>query len=93
LQSAGFLANAAPTIPPLPILSDAGGGPLLVFATPSDAGDNAVDTPQLRQSMGLGPSDPLSVPVAKSKWISLLNGGVRLPSGVDQQFFLNSNGQ
>jgi hypothetical protein len=91
LQSAGIFANVASTIPPLPILSDAGGGALLVFATPSDAGDTAMELPQLRMTMGLGPSDPVSVPVAQSKWVSLLNGGVRLPDGVDQQFFLNSD--
>ncbi len=88
-QSAGFLSYAAPSIPPLPVLSDAGGGALLVFATPAQGGDVAMDLPQLRLAMGLDPSVPIAVPVGQFKWISLENDGVRLPAGVNQLFFLN----
>ncbi len=63
-----------------------------MFATPGSGGDTAVSLTDLRRMSGGGPSQPVSVPVSKSKWISMLNGGVKLPVGVDQQFFLNSTG-
>jgi hypothetical protein len=75
---------------PPPTLTTADGAPLLVSATPADAGDTAVDLGQLRLTLGLAASDPALVPLARARWITLLNGGVRLPDGVDQQFFLNS---
>jgi trimeric autotransporter adhesin len=65
---------------------------MLVYATPSSGGDASVTLGGLRSMMQFAPGQDVTVPVGNSKFISLLNGGVKLPAGVEQQFFVNSTG-
>ncbi len=96
--SAKFAADrisAALAIPlPLSVVhgGDAGVPSWAVFATPGSATDAGVTLTGLSSMMRLAPGQDVVVPVGNSKFVSLLNGGVKLPSGVEQQFFINAHG-
>lgn len=81
----------APTLE-IPLAAGGGGAPsTVVYATPGNGSDGTVTLDELRKMMQIGPGQKVVVPVANSKFVSLLNGGVKLPAGVEQQFFVNSN--
>ena len=87
------LAPASTQVIPLAMPAQANlgtGQPMLVYATPGNSGDGSVTLDELRKMMQVGPGEKVVVPVANSKFVSLLNGGVKLPNGVEQQFFVNS---
>jgi filamentous hemagglutinin family protein len=63
---------------------------VFVYATPTGSASRSIDLDEVRSIAQVPSEMPVTVPVADAKFVSLLDGGVRLPKGVRQQFFANA---
>ena len=79
-------------VPPSVSLPFAQGTELTVLSTPdADEPTSAVTISQARQMTGGGASDgtrEVRVPVSRNSLAEIVNGGVKLPGGVEQQLFV-----
>jgi T5SS/PEP-CTERM-associated repeat protein/autotransporter-associated beta strand protein len=63
---------------------------VFVYATPTGSVDRSIDLDEVRSIAQVPSETPLTVPVADARFVSILDGGVRLPKGVAQRFFASA---
>ena len=80
-----------PPTPPAqaPQQFDAGGVRMQLVSIPStDVPNQLVGTQEARAMMQGGGTGEFRVPLGQNSLIQLINGGVKLPEGIEQQFFM-----
>ena len=90
LRAEGIAMVRIASIPASPAVGEAAGPgaqAVFVYATPHGAIGRSIGLDEVRSLAQVPAETPLTVPVADARFVSVLDGGVRLPKGVQQRFF------